>query len=214
MLPFGDDRLDRRALKSLRFKWLANYSYAEYLQDFANAIDRGNGGSSELAALPSEDPRAKALNWIKNEDKVEDQDSGSSTFVTEDLPIALALERFVAATVYYSVVGEKSDPDASHELETSFGFLGTDSICNWRSQFFLGIWCNQEKKVEEVTIHNVADLAGTIPSEIALLQDLEKLHISGLTGMSTMPSQLGSLEKLKTLLLRKYSRPHYFSRMS
>jgi len=180
---------------------LANYSYAEYLQDFANAVDRGNGGSSEIAALDSDDPRAKALDWIKNDDTIENSNSGQSTLVSNDLPVALALERFVLATIYYSVVGDSSNANDSHELETSFGFLGTDSICNWRSQFFLGVWCDQDEQVEEVSIYNVDDLTGNIPSEVALLQDLKKLHISDLTGSSEMPSEIGNLEKLQTLLL-------------
>jgi len=174
---------------------LAEYSYADYFQDFANALDRGNGGSSELTSLPSDDPRSLALNWIKNDDTTTD----GSALVTESMPIALAMERYVAATLYYSLIG--TGETNNHELSTSFGFLGSDSICSWRSQFFLGIWCNEDKQVEEISIYNVDGLNGTIPSEIALLQDLEKIHIAGLGGSSTMPTQMGNLEKLDTLTL-------------
>jgi hypothetical protein len=113
---------------------LANFTYEEYLSDFSAAI---NGGGSELAAFPSDSPRGKALNWIRNEDTGVDM---------ETTPITILLERYVVALVYYAMGG------GSEALKNNFGFLGEASVCEWRSTFYNGVWCDSELKVKEIII--------------------------------------------------------------
>jgi hypothetical protein len=113
---------------------LANYTYKQYLSDFSAAI---NGGDSGLAALPSDSPRGKALNWIRNEDTGVD---------IKTTPITLLLERYVVAVMYYAMGG------GSEALKDDFGFLSEASVCEWKNTFYNGVWCNSDSKVKEINI--------------------------------------------------------------
>eukprot|EP00980_Cylindrotheca_fusiformis_P000407 scaffold101_cov123-Cylindrotheca_fusiformis.AAC.10 len=186
---------------------LAYFDYAQYLRAFDRAIQ---GKKSKLTDLPSDDPRSEALDWIRN------QDTGGT-----DLPVDLLLERYIMAVIYFAMGG------GSEALQNEYGFLGEDTVCDWRSRFFHGVWCNINNRVEKIDLGTSTyknkmavggillmrfsdllppfivdvELLGTLPTEIALLEQLQYLQIEGIRERADVPSELGRLSSLKTLML-------------
>jgi hypothetical protein len=134
----------------------------------------------------------EAFNWLANEDP--------AFLDFETTPSRTILERYVIATLYYSLNG----PDWEEQL----GFLSEESVCKWNitnaaGTTTKGVACNEDKFVVEINLWE-NELTGNIPSEVGLLTTLEELDLreNQLTGK--IPSELGLLTNLTFVDLSKF----------
>jgi len=101
------------------------------------------------------------------------------------------IQRYVLALLYFSASGENwlKNPH----------FLSSRDECSW---FQEAVSCSNDGKVETIQLAK-NNLVGTLPSEIARLNQLKKLDLSQNLLSGTIPSLLGTLNKLTVLKLRQ-----------
>lgn len=162
----------------------------------ADAINREpselKGGSSDL----DQDPAAQAAVWMVNEDPRE---------LDRDDPQLLT--RFALATLYFSTggwnwtscsapLGEESEK-CTHYVwflasnTTGYRFLSGEHHCEW-----YGIECTDADLTLKKIFLDSLNLAGKIPSEIAVIRSLQHLRMidNFLTG--PIPPELGSMNSI------------------
>ncbi|KAG7371742.1 RHS repeat-associated core domain containing protein [Nitzschia inconspicua] len=135
-----------------------------------------------------EAPQGKATDWLINRD--------FDQACPDDEKL---VQRWALAVMYYSTNGDEwdrcsavgSDPcGEENPFRGERRFLSSFDECDWA-----GITCNSNGCVTEVEFED-NNLIGTIPTEIALLKDLEfwGMERGGLTG--TIPTEVGVLTNL------------------
>jgi hypothetical protein len=147
--------------------------------------------SSEWPALgdamsDSSTPQSRALEWLS-------ADQGLGTYSS-----LRKKQRFALATFFFSTNGEK--------WRRNDGWLSVDDECQWYTTGSTASPCDQDGLYSSLKL-NFNDLDGSIPPELALLSgsltSLDLIHNDNGTSLhGALPSQIGSLGKLKYLNLR------------
>eukprot|EP00934_Nitzschia_sp_Nitz4_P008695 Nitzschia sp. Nitz4//scaffold2_size372955//38018//41345//NITZ4_000364-RA/size372955-processed-gene-0.471-mRNA-1//-1//CDS//3329546599//8685//frame0 len=132
-------------------------------------------------------PQNDAYQWLLDEDPAQlDLDSLS------DLELQ---QRYVAALVYFSTVGEEWDDSA--------GFLGAGDVCQWRNDATEnGITCDSDGIISGFVL-NENNLAGSLPSELSVLSYLATIELRDNNIAGSVPSEFGELQQLQELDLRQ-----------
>ena len=121
-------------------------------------------------------PQNKALDWILS-------DTYSSVGLSDDRLV----QRFALATLYYSTDGGN--------WSNGGGWLNSTNECDWDSNDFE---CSQESMVQRLN-HFQDNLSGSIPSELALLTQLNRLWLVSNQLTGSIPSEFGLLTQLTFL---------------
>lgn len=158
-------------------------------------------------------PQNQALTWLALEDGWKDE--------WDALPKEVAVERYSLAVLYFATGGE-------NWLE-QFSFLTSTSVCDWWNEAFGGgVICDgQGLHVTELYMRKYssvpdgfvflphlvslcwfdlmlaasAGLRGTIPTEIGLLSNLERLTMDDNSLLGSLPTELSRLTNILTLSL-------------
>jgi hypothetical protein len=122
---------------------------------------------AEIPSVQFGPSQREVLNWLANED--------SAILDFKTTPIRTILERYVIATLYYSLNGP--------QWEDQRGFLSEESVCKWNiinvtGSAIEGVGCNERHEfVVEINLWE-NQLTGKIPSELGLLSSLTFVDLS------------------------------------
>jgi Leucine-rich repeat (LRR) protein len=159
---------------------------------------------TRASILNESSPQARALEWVRNNDTVPWRDDRNDTSQL----LSRKLQRFVLATLYFSTNGALWSANENWLNRTS-------SECEWK-----GCCCGPECEQFEFDpspgefVGNESDstvltaifmsennLVGTLPREIWLLSNLQRLDLNGNTITASIPSQVSDLRALVVLRL-------------
>jgi len=129
-------------------------------------------------------PQNLASNWLINEDDFE-VCPGDEKIV----------QRYVMALFYFSTDGSAWSQCGQVGPCGGGGksFLSDKNECEWS-----GITCNNDDCVTEIVFES-NNVGGSLPTELAQLNDLEVISLEQGTLASTIPAQLGSLSNLRII---------------
>jgi len=123
---------------------------------------------------PSATPQQRAMSWLLYEDE-------------RALTAEVAL-RWALGSLFYQLNGEV--------WTVSEGWLSNDHICEWAK-----IECDINLNIRELVLSD-NNLAGTIPNELAMMEDLRSIWLNDNQMTGTIPgAMLGSLPRLSFLYL-------------
>jgi Leucine-rich repeat (LRR) protein len=160
---------------------------------------------TKASLLNEKSPQSRAFNWVTTNDTVPWRDEGNDT----SKRLSRMLQRFVLATLYFSTDGETS------WLERQNWLNRTGSECDWRG-CCCGPRCKQfefdaspddyfgnESDSTSLTGLFLSDnnLLGTLPREMWLLRNLQRLDLNRNNLQASIPSQVADLRGLVTLRL-------------
>jgi Leucine-rich repeat (LRR) protein len=159
---------------------------------------------TKASLLNESSPQARALEWVRNNDTVPWRDERNDTSQL----LSRELQRFALATLYFSTNGALWSASENWLNRTS-------SECEWK-----GCCCGPECKQFEFDpspgefVGNESDstvltaifmsennLVGTLPREIWLLRNLQRLDLNGNTITASIPTQVSDLRALVALRL-------------
>ena len=145
-------------------------------------VDRSFDDGAAVATTGS--PQSRAYEWLL-------ADPGLTSYSESRV-----LQRYALATFYYSTSGDSWEDNSL--------WMSEEKECSWFSRTASFPVCKSDEYVTlELDFNN---LDGTLPNELALLNKLERVELSGgpdtfLTG--ALPSELGLLTSLSYLSLRE-----------
>ena len=119
-------------------------------------------------------PQTNAATWMAVED------SFSIGFVDENMQTIL--QRYLMVLLFYSTDGTNWNDDLD--------FLSEDHICEWR-----GVTCSPNAVITALDFDK-NNLNGTIPSELAFLENLEDFNMHRNLLKGTLSSEFGRLQNL------------------
>jgi hypothetical protein len=127
-------------------------------------------------------PQSQALAWMKDDTII--MSPGRST---RD-----ALQRYVLAVLFYSTNGPYWD--------WSQAYLSSKNVCSWNNGTeTFGVYCRLDGESVDELVLSSNSLTGQFPWELALLTNLEIIHLHSNRVHGSIPSKLGKLISLKSL---------------
>lgn len=143
-------------------------------------------GVSDAALLTTPGtPQYTALEWLLEYDEFE---------ACPDTNACTLTQRYVMALFYYSTEGDSwTTCSASDTTCPNTPFLSPVDECEW-----IGLTCNPAKCMTEIVFED-NNVAGSMPSELSSLSQLEVLSLEQGSLTSSIPASLGVLSKLRIL---------------
>ena len=167
----------------------------ERFQAFSDVI-RANSTSNAVDLTTEGSPQYRAAKWLADQDPA--QLDPSNTSLAQEIR-----DRYVAVVVYYSI-GLNTKPHSQ-----AYWWLTADSICKWNAvldntTYAQGISCMDNVTVTKLVVEQ-ANVAGTIPTEIAHFSLLQTLDLSQNDLQGSIPTEIGDCLLLNFLDLCKFS---------
>lgn len=151
----------------------------------------GSGISNEAAVEDSNSPQGNALAWLANVDKT----SLDSEFLTQ---------RYALAVLFYATSGTTDHIKPVGSWIDQTNWMGDQGYCSWH-----GVKCglDESDKDDQITeiVLSANRLTGSITDELAALEGLITLDLSGNSITGTLPTGIASLDQLNFVLLGKNS---------
>ena len=128
----------------------------------------------------------KALVWLSDLDPL-GLDSNS--------PMEEVIQRFVIMYLFYSTGGDQWRENKYRH------FLSKKSVCDWNDKTS-GVFCNENDQVTAILMPE-NHMSGTIPHDIGLLSNLERLNLTRNILTGTIPASIGIMSSMTNLDLSK-----------
>jgi len=138
-------------------------------------------------------PQYMAVQWLDEQDELQ--------LDIESPPSSALLERYLALVFFYSTNIGQDQTDLILDYRST-----ADSVCAWQSEDGLGITCDSNGLIANITINQVAvasQLRGTIPSEIFRLPALHTMDLGANALSNTLPTEIGQASNLKSFAIRR-----------
>lgn len=156
-----------------------SFSPTSASNDFRTLIAKITDGKTLQAVDRPGTPQQKAYEWIIN-------DPGYFEFKKRRI-----VQRFVMAVLYYSTVRSQASRDA---MVTWMDYETNE--CTWFTSWYENrVGCGIDDVFKTLALRNV-ELTGTIPSELALMTQLNTLVLSDNMLTGTLPKEFGQWESL------------------
>ena len=131
-----------------------------------------------------------AATWLADDDEAKMDPADTTEFK----------ERYALAALYYAFSGLDWPQDVN--------WMTKENVCEWYHQYHdqddkmvkIGVECNEQKSVQEISLRGL-QLYGSIPGEIALLENLVSFDVRHNKLTKGFPSQFVNLSNLQTLIV-------------